>query len=135
MHDPAAAGPRMVEQEMALVQGAIRYRWVAMLTSWTIGLSITHIDSDLRETHTGPVSRGRLSSVTGWQPSSEGTAAKHYLDLRPRLTRVGGWSDPKQDEVQRRLAQLLVLAAASSAAAAAGDCFGATWCEGEAGAR
>jgi hypothetical protein len=64
------------------------------------------------------------------KPSSEGAAAKHYVD---RLTRRR-MERSEAGRGQAALVQLLVLAAATWALAAAGDCFGTTCWEGEAGA-
>jgi hypothetical protein len=63
------------------------------------------------------------------KPSSEGAAAKHYVD---RLTRRR-MERSEAGRGQAALVQLLVLAAATWALAAAGDCFGTTCWEGEAG--
>jgi hypothetical protein len=58
-----------------------------------------------------------ISLVT--KPSSKVRHPSITLDLRPRLTRVGGWSDPQAGLAG--LVQLLILAVATSALAAAVD--------------
>jgi hypothetical protein len=135
MHASAAAEPRMVEQKgMALVQGTLKHRTVPMLTTLTTSLNISHTDRDLRDP-TGPSSRGGWSLVTSLvasllrkarQPSTTWTCDSIDTSVR--------WGDPRLDEAQRRLAQHLVPVAATSVPAAAGDGFGATCWEGEAGA-
>jgi hypothetical protein len=75
-----------------------------------------------------------VTSLVG-KPSWEGAAAKHYPGSAPSIDTGGRGRDPEAGRGQRRLAQLLVLAATTLAPAAAGDCFGTTCREGEAGAR
>jgi len=62
MHARKRWGPRMVEhKEVGLVQEPPSIAGVSMLISWTLGLSVTHTDSRLRETHTELVGRGGCS--------------------------------------------------------------------------
>jgi hypothetical protein len=69
MYASAAAGPRMVEQEMVEVRGAVKYRMGAYADELDNRPEYHHTDSDLRETHPGPGKQGKLvlGDLAGWQ--------------------------------------------------------------------
>jgi hypothetical protein len=121
------AGSRMVGQEMALVQGAVNIARVLLVTTWTLAW-MSPTPTLTYEIHTELSEQRRLILGDSLVERLPRKARQPSItsNLHPRLTRVGGGAISKQDEVQRRLVQLLVLAVATSAPAAAGDCFGNT---------